>query len=66
VPESLPDEAAVFAEPVAAGLATLSVTAVEEAAYDLVVKCSGAATGFAAARLAVRAARNGHPQEYTQ
>lgn len=38
----------------AAGLATLSVTAVEEAAYDLVAECSGAATGFAAARLAVR------------
>lgn len=38
----------------AAGLATVPVTAVEEAAYDLVVDCSGAPAGFAAARRAVR------------
>ncbi|WP_420616476.1 alcohol dehydrogenase catalytic domain-containing protein [Candidatus Palauibacter sp.] len=38
----------------AAGLATVSVTAVEEAAYDLVVDCSGAPAGFAVARRAVR------------
>ncbi len=38
----------------AAGLATVPLTAVEEAAYDLVVDCSGAPAGFAAARRAVR------------
>ena len=38
----------------ATGLATVPVTAVEEAAYDLVVDCSGAPAGFAIARRAVR------------
>ena len=38
----------------AAGLATVSAAAVEEAAYDLVVDCSGAPAGFAVARRAVR------------
>lgn len=38
----------------AAGLATVSAAAVEEAAYDLVVDCSGASAGFAVARRAVR------------
>ncbi|MDE2663008.1 MAG: alcohol dehydrogenase catalytic domain-containing protein [Gemmatimonadota bacterium] len=38
----------------AAGLAAGPVTAVEEAAYDLVVECSGASAGFAVARRAVR------------
>ncbi|MCY3600532.1 MAG: alcohol dehydrogenase catalytic domain-containing protein [Gemmatimonadetes bacterium] len=38
----------------AAGLAAGPATAVEEAAYDLVVECSGAAAGFAVARRAVR------------
>ncbi|MDE2879947.1 alcohol dehydrogenase catalytic domain-containing protein [Candidatus Palauibacter soopunensis] len=38
----------------AAGLAAGPVAAVEEAAYDLVVECSGASAGFAAARRAVR------------
>ncbi len=38
----------------AAGLATVSAAAVEEAAYDLVVDCSGAPAGFAVARQAVR------------
>ncbi|MCZ0934741.1 MAG: alcohol dehydrogenase catalytic domain-containing protein [Gemmatimonadetes bacterium] len=38
----------------AAGLAAGPVTAVEEAAYDLVVECSGAGAGFAVARRAVR------------
>ncbi|MDE2719359.1 alcohol dehydrogenase catalytic domain-containing protein [Candidatus Palauibacter polyketidifaciens] len=38
----------------AAGLATVSAAAVEEAAYDLVVDCSGASAGFAVARQAVR------------
>ena len=38
----------------AAGLATVSAAAVEAAAYDLVVDCSGAPAGFAVARRAVR------------
>ena len=38
----------------AAGLAAGPVTAVEEAAYDLVVECSGASAGFAVGRRAVR------------
>ena len=38
----------------AAGLAAGPVTAVEASAYDLVVECSGASAGFAAARRAVR------------
>ena len=38
----------------AAGLATVSAAAVEEAAYDLVVDCSGAPAGFAVARQAIR------------
>ncbi|MYL06970.1 MAG: hypothetical protein F4012_09215 [Gemmatimonadales bacterium] len=38
----------------AAGLATVSAAAVEAAAYDLVVDCSGASAGFAVARQAVR------------
>ncbi|MXW56900.1 MAG: alcohol dehydrogenase, partial [Gemmatimonadales bacterium] len=38
----------------AAGLAAGPATAVKEAAYDLVVECSGASAGFAAARRAVR------------
>lgn len=38
----------------AAGLATVPAAAVEEAAYDLVVDCSGAPAGFAIARRAVR------------
>ncbi|MDE2942709.1 MAG: alcohol dehydrogenase catalytic domain-containing protein [Gemmatimonadota bacterium] len=39
----------------AAGLAAAPVAAVDEAAYDLVVECSGAPTGFSVARRAVRA-----------
>ena len=38
----------------AAGLATVSAAAVEAAAYDLVVDCSGAPAGFEVARRAVR------------
>lgn len=38
----------------AAGLVAGPVTDVEDAAYDLVVECSGAAAGFAVARRAVR------------
>lgn len=38
----------------AAGLAAGPVTAVQEAAYDLVVECSGASAGFAVARRAIR------------
>ena len=38
----------------AAGLAARAITAVEEAAYDLVVDCTGTPAGFAAARRAVR------------
>ncbi|WP_428274019.1 alcohol dehydrogenase catalytic domain-containing protein [Candidatus Palauibacter sp.] len=38
----------------AAGLATMSAAAVEAAAYDLVVDCSGAPAGFEVARRAVR------------
>ena len=37
-----------------AGLAARPVAAVEDAAYDIVVECSGASSGFAVARRAVR------------